>query len=65
MTVILIIFVIIFIIIKLWRNYLENDLLANIKFHAKGGNWILGLLTICEYILGAIIFVKILLKIFN
>ena len=63
MKILLIIFAIIFIVVRLWKNYLENDLQANIKFHIKGGNPILGVLAISEYILGSIIIIKIILKI--
>jgi uncharacterized membrane protein len=63
MKIVLIIFAIIFIIVKFWSNYLKNDLQANIRFHIKGGSLILGLLVITEYILGAIIIIKIILKI--
>ena len=63
MKIILIIFAIIFVIVRLWKSYLENDLQANIKFHIKGGNFVLGLLIINEYILGAIIIIEVILKI--
>jgi len=63
MIYIVIAFVIISIILKLWKNYLCNDIQANIKYHIKGGSFTLAILTIFEYILGAIILVKIILKI--
>lgn len=63
MKTLLIIFAIIFTIVRLWTNYLKNDLQANIKFQIKGGSPILGILAISEYILGAIIIIKIILKI--
>lgn len=65
MKVLLIIYAIIFIVVKFWGNYISNDLKANIKYNLNGGNFILGLLTISEYILGAIIIIKIVLKLLN
>ena len=65
MKILLIIFAIIHIIIKIWASYIENDTLANLKFHAEGGNLILGLLVISRYILGAIIIIKIILKLWR
>lgn len=65
MKIILIIFAIIFIIVKFWKNYLENDLKANIKYHIKGGNFVLSLLVISEYILGAMIIIKIILRLWK
>lgn len=64
MKILLIIFAIIFIILRFWKNYLENDYIAYMKFRVKG-NIILSLLVISEYILGAIIIIKIILKLFN
>ena len=57
MKVLLIIFVSLYIIIKFWKNYLENNLKANVKFHVSGGNPILGLFIITEYIIFVIIFI--------
>ena len=54
-------FVINFIIIKLWTNYIKNDLKASLKYVANG-NFVLGLINLIEYILGGIIVVKLLLK---
>jgi len=65
MKVLLIIFAIIFIIVKFWSNYLENDLQANIRFHIKGGSFILGLLIISKYVIGAIIIIKIILRLWK
>lgn len=65
MRILLIIFVILYIIIKFWKNYLENNLKANVKFHVSGGNPILGLFIITENIIGGIIVVKFLLKLFS
>lgn len=65
MKILLIIFAIIFIVVKFWKNYLENDLKANIKFHIKGGSFILGLLVISQYVLGAIIIIKIILRLWK
>lgn len=64
MRVLIIIFAFIFIIIRLWKNYISNNLFANIKFQ-QNGSLGLGLLTLSEYILGAIIFVKLIFKIFG
>lgn len=61
MKVLLIIFAIIFIIVRLWKNYISNNLIANIKYQ-KNGSFSLGLIIISEYILGAIIIIKIILK---
>lgn len=63
MKILLIIFAIIFIILKLLKNYLENNLQANIKYHIKGGSPCIGILVISEYILGAVIIIKIIMKI--
>ena len=64
MKILLIIFAIIFIVLRFWKNYLENDYIAYMKFRLKG-NIVLSLLVISEYILGAIIIIKIILKLFN
>ena len=64
MKILIIIFAFIFIIIKLWKNYISNSLSANIKFQLNG-SLRLGLLVLSEYILGAIIFVKLIFKIFG
>ena len=64
MKVLIIIFAFIFIIIRLWKNYISNSLSANIKFQLNGSLG-LGLLVLSEYILGAIIFVKLIFKIFG
>ena len=64
MKVLIIIFAFIFIIISLWKNYISNNLFANIKFQ-QNGSLVLGLLILSEYILGAIIFVKLIFKIFG
>ena len=64
MKILLIIFAIIFIIIKLWKNYIANDLIANIKYQ-KNGSFGLGLLIIGEYILGEVIIIKIILHFMN
>ena len=64
MKILLIIFAIIFIIIKLLKNYITNDLIANIKYQ-QNGSFDLGLLVIGEYILGAIIIIKIILHFMN
>lgn len=61
MKILLIIFAVIFIIIRLWKNYIANNLIANIKYQ-ENGSLFLGLLVISEYILGAIIIIKIILK---
>lgn len=60
--ILMIIFAIIFIIIRLWKNYIANNLIANIKYN-KNGSLPLGLLIISEYILGATIIINIILKI--
>ena len=36
MKVLIIIFAFIFIIIRLWKNYISNNLFANIKFQQNG-----------------------------
>ena len=64
MKILLIVFAIIFIVVRLWTNYIKNDLVANIKYNLKG-NIIFSLLVISEYILGAIIIIKVILKLFN
>ena len=64
MKVLIIIFAILFIIIRLCKNYISNNLFANIKFR-QNGSLGLGLLILSEYILGAIIFVKLIFKIFG
>lgn len=61
MKILIIIFVINFIVIKLWSNYIKNDLKTRLKYIANG-NFALGLITLIEYILGGIIAVKLLLK---
>lgn len=65
MKALLIIFAIIFIIVKFWSNYLKNDLKANIQFHIKGGSFMLGLLIISEYVIGVIIIIKIILRLWK
>ena len=64
MKILLIIFAIIFIILRFWKSYLENNYIAYMKIRAQG-NIVLSLLVISEYILGAIIIIKIILKLFN
>ena len=64
MKILIIIFAILFIIIRLWKNYISNNLFTNIKFQ-QNGSLGLGLLILSEYILGAIIFVNLIFKIFG
>ena len=61
MKILIVVFIINFIIIKLWSNYIKNDLKASLKYIANG-NFVLGLMTLIEYVLGGIIAVKLLLK---
>ena len=65
MLILLILFAIIYLIVKLWKNYLNNNLLANMKMRIKGRSVVLGLLIIAEYIIGAIIIIRIILKLMN
>lgn len=64
MKILLIILTIISIIIKLWKNYIANNLIANMKYQLNG-SFGLGLLVIGEHILGAIIIIKIILHFMN
>ena len=61
MKVLLIIYAIIFIITKIWANYIKNDLRANVKYQFNGSLG-LSLLTLSKYVLGSIIVIKIILK---
>ena len=62
MKVLLIIFAIVVGIIQLYKRYIIGNMEALIKFKAKGGSVLLGILIITEYILGAIITIKLILK---
>ena len=61
MKVIIIAFVILFTIDRIWTNYIKYNIKANIKYHAEG-NLLYSLIVIAEWILGVIIIVKIILK---
>ena len=61
MKVIIIAFVILFTIDRIWTNYIKYNIKANIKYNAEG-NLLYSLIVIAEWILGVIIIVKIILK---
>lgn len=63
MKILLIVFVILFIIIKIWTAHIKNDVEASFKFIINGGSYLLGILVLSEYVIGGIIFIKIILKI--
>lgn len=65
MIIMLISFVIISLIIKLYNNYINNDLKAQVNLILNGGSLVLGILNIIQYILGVIIIIKIVLKIMS
>lgn len=63
MIVLLILFAIIVGITELYKRYISNDLIALAKYKANGGSLLLGILVMTEYVLCAIIIIKIILKI--
>ncbi len=63
MIVLLILFAVIVGITELYKRYISNNLIALAKYKANNGSLLLGILVITEYVLGAIIIIKIILKI--
>ena len=64
MLILLIIFAIMLIATRLYTNYLRNNMKARVNYQLNGSIF-LGLLMIGQYIIGAIIIIKIILKFMN
>lgn len=65
MKILLIIFATLFVIDRLWINYLRNNITENLKLRIKGGSLVLGLIEFSEMIVGIIIVIKIILRLWK